>query len=81
MKNLNTVKSNLKKIYSLVYGNCIEGVQTMLKADSDYEVKSQHFDYEWWFKKMKAIVSVLDTKVNARVSLIAAIANFINMKQ
>ena len=62
MKNLNIVKSNLKKIYSLIYGNCTEGVQTMLKADSDYEVKSQNFDYEWLFKKAKAIVSGLDTK-------------------
>ena len=81
VKNLNTVKSNLKKIYSLVYGNCTEGVQTMLKADSDYEVKSQNFDYEWLFKKVKAIVSGLDTKVNLRVSLHSAMTNFINMKQ
>ena len=81
VKNLNTVKSNLKKIYSLVYGNCTEGVQTMLKADSDYDDKSRIFDYEWLLKKVKAIISGLDTKVNLRVSLHPAIANFINMRQ
>ena len=36
-KNLNIVKSNIKKIYTLLYGNYIEGVQTMLKADADYK--------------------------------------------
>ena len=81
VKNLSIVKSNLKKIYSLVYGNCTEGVQIMLKVDSDYEVESQRFNYEWLFKKVKAIVSGLDTKVSFRVSLHTAITNLMNMKQ
>ena len=33
VKQLNSIKTNLKKVYSLIYGNCIEGVQAMLKAD------------------------------------------------
>ena len=52
----------------------------MLKDDSDYDVKSHNFDYEWLFKKVKAIVSGLDAKLNVRVSLITVISNFINMK-
>ena len=43
--------------------------------------KVKNFDYEWLSKKVKAIVSGLDEKVNVRFSLIAAIANLINMKQ
>ena len=53
----------------------------MLKTEEDYKSKYKHFDYEWLFKKVKAIVSGLDIKVNLRVFLHAAISNYINMKQ
>ena len=76
VKNLSLAKSNLKKIYTLVYGNCTDGVHTMLKSDARYEEKSKVFDYEWLFKKVKSIVSGLDTKVNLRVSLHVAMLNF-----
>ena len=81
VKGLSLVKSNLKKLYSLVYGNCTDGVHTMLKADSEYDEKSRVFDYEWLFKKVKSIVSGLDTKVNLRVSLHASMLNFLTMRQ
>ena len=45
VKDLKILKSNLKKLYSLVYGNFTESVQTMLKADREYEEKSKDFDY------------------------------------
>ena len=53
----------------------------MLKADSEYDEKSRVFDYEWLFKKVKFIVSGLDTKVNLRVSLHASMLNFLTMRQ
>ena len=81
VKDLKTMKSNLKKMYNLVYGNCTDSVQTMLKAENDFEVKSKVFDYKWIFLKVKLIVSGLDTKVNLRVSLHTAISNYMLMKQ
>ena len=81
VKGLSLVKSNLKKLYTLVYGNCTDGAHTMLKADSEYDEKSRVFDYEWLFKKVKSIVSGLDTKVNLRVSLHASMLNFLTMRQ
>ena len=53
----------------------------MLKADTNYEEKSRVFDYEWLLKKVKSIVSGLDTKVNLRVSLHGAMLKFLTMKQ
>ena len=53
----------------------------MVKTDDDYESKSLIFDHEWLFKKVKMIVSGLDTKVNLRVSLHAAMLNYMLMKQ
>ena len=53
----------------------------MLKTDAEYEKKSKIFNYKWILNKTKVIVSGLDTKVNLRVLLYAAITNYINMKQ
>ena len=35
VRDLKTIKSNLKKVYTLVFGNCTDGVKTMLKADKE----------------------------------------------
>ena len=81
VKQVHTIKSNLKKIYSLIFGNCTEGVQTMIKTDSDYETKSKAFDCTWILKKVKTITSGLDTKVNLRVSMHTALLNFMLLRQ
>ena len=47
VKGLKLLKSNLKKIYSLVYGNSTDRVKTMLKVDNNFEEKSKSFDHFW----------------------------------
>ena len=81
VKQLNTIKSNLKKIYSLIFGNCTEGVQAMLRGDKEYEVKSKAFNCAWILEKVKTITSGLDTKVNLRVSLHDTLLNFMLLRQ
>ena len=81
VKDLKLIKSNLKKLYALIYGNCTDGVKTMLKADAEYAEKSKMFDQAWILEKVKMIVQGLDTKVNKRVTMHSAIYNFMLMKQ
>ena len=76
VKKLNLTKSNLKKIYGVIYGNCTESVQAMIKTDADYETKSKDFECQWLLDKVKIIVSGLDTKSNKRVSLHGALFSF-----
>ena len=64
VKQLKVVKSNLKNIYSLVFGNCSEGVHTMMKAEKGYNHKSKDFYCKWTLLKAKTIVLGLDTKTN-----------------
>ena len=52
----------------------------MLKTDDDYEPKSLISDHRWLFRKVKMIMSGLDTKVNLRVSLHAAMLNYMLVK-
>jgi len=44
VKDLKVVKSNLKKVYSLVYGNCTDSVRTIIKTDDEYKKRSKSFD-------------------------------------
>ena len=64
VKYLKLIKLNLKKLYALIFGNCTDGVKTMLKADAEYAEKSKVFDQAWILEKVKMIVQGLDTKVN-----------------
>ena len=80
-KYLKLFKSNLKKMHNLVCGNCTDSVRTMLKTDEEHESKSRSFDHGWLFKKVKMIVSGLNTKVNVTTSLHAAILNYMLMRQ
>ena len=81
VKDLKLLKANLKKVYGIVYGNCTESVQTMIKTDSEYNEKSKKFDHGCLLEKVKTIVSGLDTKVNLRVSLYDVITKFVFLKQ
>ena len=51
VKELKIIKSNLKKLLSVIYGNCTENAQTMLKEDKEHEDKSSDFDCAWMLKK------------------------------
>ena len=75
------IKSNLKKVYTLIYGNCTDSVQTMIEADKEHKMKSKSFDHEWILEKVKKIVSGLDTKVYLRVSCHTALIDYMLLKQ
>ena len=81
MKDLKDIKLNLKRVYTLVFRNCTDGVKTMLKADKEYLEKSKKLDCAWIINKVKIIVLGLDTKINKRVAMHSAIMNFMSMKQ
>ena len=70
VKDLKTIQRNLKKIYTLVYRNC---VQTVIKANEEFEEKLKVFDHEWLFTKVKTTLSGLDTKVKLCVSETAGV--------
>ena len=42
VKDLKTIQRNLKKIYTLVYRNC---VQTVIKVNEEFEEKLKVFDH------------------------------------
>jgi len=81
VRDLKLLKSNVKKMYSLVFGNCTDGVPTLHKAEELYEEKYCAFDCTWLLKIIKSIVSVIDTKMIPIVSLHTAMMYFLFLKQ
>ena len=81
VRDLKTLESNLKKIYSLVFGNCTDGVRTLIKSEDLYEEKSKLFDCVWILKTCKSIVCGVDTKASPRLSLHTALLSFLLLKQ
>ena len=53
----------------------------MLKANENYETKSENFYYAWIFQEVKLIVSGLDTKTNPQVSMHDTMINYFLFKQ
>ena len=70
----------MKKVYNIVYGKCTDDVQSLLKAEDEFEEKSRKFDAIWILKMVKTIVYEIDTKIILRVSLHTAMTTFSTMK-
>ena len=81
VRDLKILVSNMKKMYSLVFGNCTDGVRTLIKSEELYEEKSKLFDCVWILKTCNSIVSGIDTKTSPRVSLHTALLSFLFLKQ
>ena len=65
----------------LVCGSFADSVRTMLNTNDECESKCCSFGHGWLFKKGEMIVSALDTKVNVKMSLHAAMLNYMLMKK
>ena len=62
-------------------GNCTNSVRTIIKMDDKYEKRSKNFDCTWLLKKVKTVISGIDTKINLKVSLHTAMTIFLLLKQ
>ena len=67
----------MKRIYILVFGNCTDGVLTLIKSEELYEDKSKLFYCVWILKTFNLIVSGIDTRTSPRVSLRTALPSYL----
>ena len=56
-------------------------MRTIVKTDDEYKKRSKSFYCAWLLKKVKRTISGIDTKINLRVSLHAAMIIFLLLKQ
>ena len=64
-----TLKNNINKIYAIVWGQCISGVQSVLKGEEDFEKRKEDVDCLWLLKSIKKITAGIDNKDNKQYIL------------
>mgnify|MGYP003321274356 CR=1 FL=1 len=75
------LKSNMVKVYGLVWGQCSAALQSYIKGLDSYEDKSDGFDVLWLLGELKKATSGIDAKVNSRLTMHKAVAALYRMKQ
>ena len=75
------LKSNMVKVYGLVWGQCSAALQSYVKGLDSYEEKSDVFDVLWLLGELKKATSGIDVKVNPRLTMHEAVATLYKMKQ
>ena len=75
------LRRNMEKSYSLVWGQCSNGLQTYLKGLYSYETRAKIFDLLWLLRELKKATSGIDDRSNTYVSMHDAISTLYRMKQ
>ena len=75
------LEDNMSKAYSLVWGQCTNALQSLIKGLDNYDEKSNDYDVIWLLTSLKKITSGVDVKANVRVTLFDAIQTLFSMRQ
>ena len=75
------MRSNIEKLYGLLWGQCSSALQATIKGTSEYEDKSDDFDTIWLLTETKIAISGIDLKANSRLTLHEAVSTLYKMKQ
>eukprot|EP00591_Stephanopyxis_turris_P014741 CAMPEP_0195535818 /NCGR_PEP_ID=MMETSP0794_2-20130614/44994_1 /TAXON_ID=515487 /ORGANISM="Stephanopyxis turris, Strain CCMP 815" /LENGTH=341 /DNA_ID=CAMNT_0040669067 /DNA_START=481 /DNA_END=1503 /DNA_ORIENTATION=+ len=76
--SINTLKTNITKIYSLVWGQCTAGLQAEVKSEQDYEQHAAVYDTLWLLQTVKRISSGVITRGNSYSNMLKVLSNFMN---
>ena len=80
-QRLTDLENNQEKLYGLVWGQCSNRLQELIKADEEFEEKSRAYDYIWLLKKCKMILSGVDEQANKYSTLIKALTSLCTIRQ
>jgi len=76
-----TLSENMHHLYGIIIRQCTPSLQSTIKADNDYDVKSKNFDSLWLLKIIKKIMAGIDTKANLVLTLHEQLLVFFTTKQ
>ena len=62
------LRSNIEKLYGLLWGQFSSTLQTTIKGTSKYEDNSDDFDAIWLLTEIKIAISGIDLKTNPRLT-------------
>ena len=62
MIRLKGVQANVTKMYAIIWGQCLEGFQSTIRMDSDFDEKANEFNRIWLLKTIEKNLAGLKYK-------------------
>ena len=81
IKRLLTLENNKETLYGIIWGQCLSGLQEVIKGDNEYISKAGDFDCIWLLNKTKLVSSGVDEKSNKYCTLIKSITALTTIRQ
>ena len=81
IKRLTNLDGNKEKMYSIVWGQCSNALQEVIKTDDDFIQKDADFDCIWLLQKCKMAAAGVNDKANKHATLFQSILHFCTIKQ
>ena len=81
LNRLEQVRTNLKALYSLVWGQCTDALQSVVQTQTDFEAKSRSHDSVWLLKCLIKVVSGVDTKTDPALAICSAFIDLYTIEQ
>jgi hypothetical protein len=81
IKRLTNLDGNKEKMYSIVWGQCSNALQEVIKTDDAFAQKDADFDCIWLLQKCKMAAAGVNDKANKHATLFQSILHFCTIKQ
>ena len=72
---------NISKLYVLIWGQCLDGLQSTIRLYKDFEVKSSQFDGMWLLKIIEENMVGIHKSKNVTVQLRKKLIYFLLTRQ
>ena len=59
---VNVLKENCVKVYGLIWGQCTNALQAVIKGDDDYRHNANSHDLIWLLEKIKQVTSDMTSR-------------------
>jgi len=73
------LQENIIKIYGLIIGQCTLALRSALKADKNFNSKTETFEALWLLKSIKTVLLGMYIKANPALTLHEQLLTFLTM--
>lgn len=78
---MSELDDNKAALYRLIWGQCTNALQEVIKTDKDHTAFAVDFDCVWLLKKCKTVSAGIDKRGNRHYNLVKSLVQFATMKQ
>ena len=75
-QRIDALRTNIAKVYGLVWGQCTTGLQAEIKSEDDYNTKASAYNTLWLLKTVKKKSSGVATRGNKYLNMLNVLTHF-----